>query len=95
MLNYAPELPTLTFAKSYTLKDPEGDLHLEFHGRAHTAGDIVVFSPRKRVVASGDMISGFLPNMNDGFPSEWPGTITSVESLAFDQTITGPRPRAA
>lgn len=92
LANYSPDLPTLTFAKSHVLKDPGGDLQLEFHGRAHTAGDIVVFSPRKRVVASGDMISGFLPNMGDGYPSEWPGTITSVEKLAFDQTITGHGP---
>ena len=92
MENYSPDLPTLTFAKSHVLEDPAGDLHLEFHGRAHTAGDIVVFSPRKRVVASGDMISGFLPNMGDGYPSEWPATITSVETLAFDQTITGHGP---
>ncbi len=90
--NYTPELPTLTFAKTQVLKDAAGDLHLEFHGRAHTAGDIVVFSPQKRVVASGDMISGFLPNMGDGYPNEWPATITSVEKLAFDQTITGHGP---
>jgi glyoxylase-like metal-dependent hydrolase (beta-lactamase superfamily II) len=92
MENYSPDLPTLTFAKSHVLKDSGGDLYLEFHGRAHTAGDIVVFNPHKRVVASGDMISGFLPNMGDGYPSEWPGTITSVEKLAFDQTITGHGP---
>ncbi len=92
MANYTPDLPTVTFAKSHLLKDSGGDLHLEFHGRAHTAGDIVVFSPQKRVVASGDMISGFLPNMGDGYPTEWPGTITSVEKLAFDQTITGHGP---
>jgi cyclase len=92
MENYSPDLPTLTFAKSYVLEDSMGDLHLEFHGRAHTAGDIVVFSPQKRVVASGDMISGFLPFMGDGYPGEWPGTITSVEKLAFDQTITGHGP---
>lgn len=92
MENYSPDLPTLTFAKSHILEDSAGDLHLEFHGRAHTAGDIVVFSPQKRVVASGDMISGFLPNMGDGYPSEWPGTIISVEKLAFDQTITGHGP---
>src|SRR4051812_33001671 len=92
MANYSPDVPTLTFAKSHLLNDSGGDLHVEFHGRAHTAGDIVVFNPQKRVVASGDMISGFLPNMGDGYPTEWPATITSVEKLAFDQTITGHGP---
>src|SRR5262249_41798300 len=38
MKNYSLELPTITFAKSYTLKDRAGDLQIEFHGRAHTAG---------------------------------------------------------
>jgi glyoxylase-like metal-dependent hydrolase (beta-lactamase superfamily II) len=39
MKSYPLELPTITFAKSHVIKDPAGDLHIEFHGRAHTAGD--------------------------------------------------------
>ena len=61
MKNASIEMPTIAFAKSHVIKDRDGDLHVEFHGRAHTAGDVVVFSPQKRVVATGDMIHGFLP----------------------------------
>jgi cyclase len=89
MNNYTPELPTITFAKSHVIKDTEGDLQIEFHGRAHTAGDVLVFSPRKRVVASGDVIIGYLPNINDGYPRPWPATINSVGQLAFDHIIPG------
>lgn|ERR1700730_145091 len=92
MKNYSLELPTITFAKSFVIKDLAGDLHIEFRGRAHTAGDIVVFSPQKRVVAAGDMISGFLPSMGDGYPKPWPATIDSVGRLAFDQIIAGHGP---
>jgi glyoxylase-like metal-dependent hydrolase (beta-lactamase superfamily II) len=92
MKNYTLELPTITFAKSYVLKDAAGDLHLEFHGRAHTAGDIAVFSPQKRVVASGDTIIGYLPNINDGYPRPWPATINSIDRLAFDRIIPGHGP---
>jgi glyoxylase-like metal-dependent hydrolase (beta-lactamase superfamily II) len=92
MQSYPLELPTITFAKTHVIQDPAGDLHVEFRGRAHTAGDIVVVSPQKRVVASGDMISGFLPNMNDGYPKPWPATINSVGQLAFDQIIPGHGP---
>src|SRR6202163_3068058 len=92
MKNYTLELPTITFAKSYVVKDSAGDLHIEFHGRAHTAGDIAVFSPQKRVVASGDAISGFLPSMADGYPKPWPTTINSVGQWAFDQIIAGHGP---
>jgi glyoxylase-like metal-dependent hydrolase (beta-lactamase superfamily II) len=92
MKSYALELPTITFAKSYVLKDAAGDLHLEFHGRAHTAGDIAIFSPQKRVVASGDTIIGYLPNINDGYPRAWPATISSIDRLAFDRIIPGHGP---
>jgi cyclase len=92
MKSYTLELPTITFDKSYTIKDPAGDLHIEFHGRAHTAGDIAVFSPQKRVVAAGDVIIGFLPNIADGYPRPWPATIDSVGQLAFDRIIPGHGP---
>jgi cyclase len=89
MKSYTLELPTITFGKSHVIKDSAGDLHLEFHGHAHTAGDIVAFSPQKRVVASGDVIISFLPNIADGFPKPWPTTINSVGQLAFDHIIGG------
>jgi cyclase len=92
MQSYTLELPTITFAKSHVIQDAGGDLHIEFHGRAHTAGDIAVFSPQKRVVASGDAIIGFLPNIADGYPRQWPATIDSVGQLGFDHIIPGHGP---
>lgn len=78
MKRYPLELPTVTFAKTHIIKDASGELELAFNGKAHTAGDIQVFSPSKRVVASGDAIIGFLPNINDGYPRPWPKTINAV-----------------
>jgi glyoxylase-like metal-dependent hydrolase (beta-lactamase superfamily II) len=82
-------LPTVTFGKTYVIKDKAHDLHVEFHGRAHTAGDVVVFCPQKRVVATGDMVLGSLPFLADSFPKEWPKTIDSVAKLDFDQVAGG------
>src|ERR1700733_15365665 len=70
--NYTLELPTITFDKSYLLQDPAFDLHIEFHGHAHTAGDVVVYCPQARAIATGDVIHGFVPNIADGFPRIWP-----------------------
>ncbi len=92
MKNYTLELPTITFAKSHVIKDKDHDLHLEFHGRAHTAGDVVVFCPQKRVISTGDMIHGFLPFIADGFPKTWPKTMDSVNRLAFDHILPGHGP---
>ncbi len=92
MKSFSLELPSIVFAKSHIIKDRAHDLHVEFHGRAHTAGDVIVFCPQKRVAATGDMIHGFLPYIADGFPKIWPKTIDSVAGRAFDQILPGHGP---
>jgi glyoxylase-like metal-dependent hydrolase (beta-lactamase superfamily II) len=90
--NYVLELPTITFNKSHAIEDKAHDLRIEYRGHAHTAGDVVVFCPQKRVVATGDMIHGFLPFISDGFPISWPKTIDSVAELGFTQVLPGHGP---
>jgi cyclase len=90
--DYTLELPTITFEKSYLLQDPAFDLHLEFHGHAHTAGDVFVFCPQQRAVATGDASHCFLPFIADGFPHIWPGTIDSVAKAAFKFQLPGHGP---
>jgi cyclase len=87
--NYTLELPTITFDKSYVLQDPAFELHIEFHGHAHTAGDVVVYCPQARAIATGDVIHGFIPNIADGFPRIWPGTIDSIGGADFNTIMPG------
>ena len=87
--DYTPELPTITFDKSYLLQDAAYDLHIEFHGHAHTAGDVVVYCPQARAVATGDVIHGFLPNIADGFPRVWPAAIDSIGGADFNTILPG------
>jgi cyclase len=89
MRNFTPVLPTVTFGKAYVIHDKDHDLHVEFHGRAHTAGDVVVYCPQKRVVATGDMVLGTLPFLGDSYPEEWPRTIDAVARLDFDRVCGG------
>ena len=86
--NYSPELPSITFDESFELKDPALDLSLEFHGHAHTEGDVFVFCPQQRAVATGDAVHGWLPFIGDGFPKAWPQTIDEVAKADF-KTILG------
>jgi cyclase len=89
MKNYTPELPNITVGKDLVLHDKMHDLHLSFRGRAHTAGDICVYCPQKKVVSTGDMLHGFLPWLSDGYPGEWSRTLHSVAELEFDHIIGG------
>lgn len=89
MRNFEPVLPTVTFDRSYVIRDKTQELRVEFRGRAHTAGDVIVYSPQKKVVATGDMVIGTLPFLADSFPKEWPKTIDSVAALDFDRVCGG------
>jgi len=82
-------LPTLTFDRRLVIHRGGREIHLLFLGRAHTAGDVVVFVPSQRVVATGDLMHGLLPYMGDGFPDEWPATLRALEALEFDRVIPG------
>jgi cyclase len=90
--NYHLELPTITFGTSHVVKDKAHELHIEYHGHAHTSGDVVVFCPQARAVATGDMILGTLPFIADGYPQVWPKTIDSVGKLSFDHVMPGHGP---
>jgi glyoxylase-like metal-dependent hydrolase (beta-lactamase superfamily II) len=92
MAAYRPVLPDITFPDAESgliLHDRIQDLHLTFRGRAHTASDIAVWSPQERLVATGDLLTGFLPGMGDGFPLDWPATLRSLGQLEFDQVLPG------
>jgi cyclase len=89
MRNTPVEPPDITFENNLVIHDPAGDLHLAFRGRGHTRGDIVVFSPAKKVLASGDLLHGWLPYPGDGYPLEWPRTLRLLAEFPFEQVIGG------
>jgi glyoxylase-like metal-dependent hydrolase (beta-lactamase superfamily II) len=82
-------LPTMTFDRRLVLHRGGREVHLLFLGRAHTAGDVVAYIPSERVIATGDLMHGLLPYMEDGFPDEWPATLRALEPLEFDRVIPG------
>lgn len=89
MRNYQPELPNLTFSDNLILHDKVHELHLAFRGRGHTAGDVVVFCPEKKTIATGDLLHGWLPYLADGYPREWPRTLRTVAGFDFEHVIGG------
>jgi glyoxylase-like metal-dependent hydrolase (beta-lactamase superfamily II) len=89
MRNYVPELPTITFDRTLVLHDKAHELHLAFRGRGHTAGDVVVFCPQTKAIATGDLLHGWLPFIDDGYPREWPKTLAALTEFPFDHAVGG------
>jgi len=92
MKNFTLDLPTITFDETYQLADPAFDLHLSFHGRAHTSGDLFTWCPQRSALATGDASHCFLPNIADGYPRLWPKTIDQVAQIRFNHFLGGHGP---
>lgn len=88
-----PTPPNITLETKMTLYQDVGNgsreiqiLHL---GKAHTAGDVVVFLPAERLVFTGDMMLPFLSYMGDSHPVEWVETLEALKGVAFDVLLPG------
>jgi cyclase len=81
--------PALTFSESLTLWLGSREIRLVHLGRAHTAGDLVVYLPKERIAGTGDMFNGYLGFMGDAYVDEWAETLGRLEQLDFETVIPG------
>ncbi len=86
------KLPDLTFDRSLILHRPDRDIALLFLGRGHTSGDVVAYLPKQKVVATGDLLHGWMPFMGDSYPPEWVATLDALDKLDFDSIVGGHGP---
>src|SRR6266446_6521774 len=66
------------YSTRMTIQKGNREIQLITFGRGHTGGDTVVFLPKERIVATGDLMQSRLAYMGDGYFSEW---ITTLEEL--------------
>ena len=65
------------------------EIQLLFFGRGHTGGDVVIYLPQERVVATGDLLTGGLGYMGNAYLEEWADTLEEVKNLDFDVVLPG------
>jgi glyoxylase-like metal-dependent hydrolase (beta-lactamase superfamily II) len=84
-----PTPPNVTLTDRMTLYRGSREIQIRHLGRGHTAGDVVVFLPRERVVMTGDFLTAGLSNMSDSFPDEWVKSLDNLKTLDFDTVLPG------
>ena len=82
-------LPTMTFDRSLILHRKTRTVEILWLGRAHTDGDVFVFLPKEKVIATGDALHGWTPFMGDSYPYDWIETLDAAEKLDFEYVIGG------
>jgi glyoxylase-like metal-dependent hydrolase (beta-lactamase superfamily II) len=82
--------PTESFARRMTLWLGDREAQVIHIGRAHTAGDTVVWLPREKVLFAGDTVEfGATPYCGDAHFTDWPATIAAIRELGAEKLVPG------
>jgi cyclase len=74
--------------KTITMGDEE--FRIQFIGRGHTAGPLIVVLPRQKIAFLSETFCNHLfPQMRTGYPSEWIATLDRAEKLDAKVFIPG------
>jgi cyclase len=84
-----PTAPTVTMNERLTLHRGGREIRLEFFGRGHTGGDVVVYLPAERIIVTGDLLLAGLPYMGDAYIPDWIETLERLKELDFDTVMPG------
>jgi cyclase len=84
-----PTPPTMTLDRTLTLHRGAREIRVMFLGRGHTAGDVVVYLPKERIVATGDLLVEGTSYMGDAFFTDWVATIETLKGLDFETVLPG------
>lgn len=81
--------PTRTYVDRLVLKDRVRPVEVRFLGRANTDGDSVVWLPRQRIVATGDLLVAPIPFGFGSYPADWLAALDAVRALRPKLVIPG------
>ena len=82
--------PTASFERRMTLWLGRREAQVIHIGRAHTAGDTIVWLPQERVLFAGDTVEfGATPYCGDAHFTDWPGTIAALRRLKPKRMVPG------
>ena len=85
--------PTVTFTNQTRIElgGVRGHLELRFCGRGHTAGDIAIWYPQKKILFAGDLVEAEATlYTGDAFHMDWSsGTLDTIKAFGAEALIGG------
>lgn len=87
-----PVVPTIDVADALTLKRGAREIQIRFLGRGNTRGDLVVYLPAERIVATGDLVVHPIPYATNVYATEWMRTLDALMALPATTVLPGHGP---
>ena len=82
-------VPDVVVSKTATRRIAGRSLRVGLERRAATAGDVWVFDPATRVLASGDLVTLPVPFLDTACPSGWSAALDHLAAIQFKTLIPG------
>jgi glyoxylase-like metal-dependent hydrolase (beta-lactamase superfamily II) len=82
--------PDLTFTGDISLYRGKREIRVLYLGKGHTAGDVVVYLPQEKLLASGDLVAS--PPFAYKYATEIDDTLEALDALDFDTLVPGHGP---
>lgn len=79
----------LVFDDSIELPDEQAPLQIRFLGKANTDGDIVIWAPLQRVLATGDIVVNPIPYASASYPESWLAVFDKLKAYDFAYLVPG------
>ncbi len=82
-------VPDATFEDRLTLFLGGREIRFLRVGNAHTAGDLILWLPAEKIVATGDIVTAPIPLMPSPWTHDYPATLEAIKALDFATLVPG------
>lgn len=84
-------LPTVIVDETLTFHRGDRAIEIRRLGRGHTAGDLVVWLPKEKIVATGDAVIAPVPLIggDQSFITDWASTLGKISALGATTIVPG------
>jgi glyoxylase-like metal-dependent hydrolase (beta-lactamase superfamily II) len=85
-------IPDATFEERMTLYMGGKEIQFLHPGNAHTAGDIMMWLPQEKIVATGDIVTAPIPLMPSPYTNVYVDVLNQIKALGFETLVPGHGP---
>ena len=82
-------VPALTISDGLVLHRGERSIEIKYLGNGHTTGDLIVFLPKEKIVATGDLVVDPIPFGFSTTLHDWPATLQALKKLNATAIVPG------
>lgn len=88
--NFPLQAPNVTVKSTMSVWSGSKEFQIMWIGRAHTAGDLVVYVPSEKAAATGDILfKAMVGWQGDAFPNDHPATLDALKKLDIEWLLPG------